>query len=218
MYPLQYITGNTNFMGLELKVQPGVFIPRPETELLVEKTLNVLSAIRYPLNAIRILDLCTGSGNIAISLAKTLKNAKIVASDISDEAIEIAKDNAKFHNCENIEFVKSDLFDKLDKQLFDVIVSNPPYVSGEDWQDLPKHVLCEPRLALYAGQDGLDFYKRIFREAAAFLKKDGYLIMEIGYNQKDSLIDLIDGKWELQEIVRDYNAIDRITVIRKKSG
>jgi len=205
-------------MGLELKVQPGVFIPRPETELLVEKTLNVLSAIRYPLNAIRILDLCTGSGNIAISLAKTLKNAKIVASDISDEAIEIAKDNAKFHNCENIEFVKSDLFDKLDKQLFDVIVSNPPYVSGEDWQDLPKHVLCEPRLALYAGQDGLDFYKRIFREAAAFLKKDGYLIMEIGYNQKDSLIDLIDGKWELQEIVRDYNAIDRITVIRKKSG
>jgi len=230
-YPIQYITGSANFMGLELEVKPGVFIPRPETELLVEKIIELVhspqstvhrkNSVRGPSTVDRgpsILDLCTGSGNIAITLAKSLKDAKIIASDISNEALAIARSNAESHNCGNIEFIKSDLFDNIDKEPFDVIVSNPPYVSESDWPKLPKDVLCEPRLALYAGRGGLDFYKRIFREAAVFLKKDGYLIMEIGYNQKDSVIDLINGKWDLREIVKDYNGIDRIAVIRKKSG
>lgn len=230
-YPVQYITGNVNFMGLELKVRPGVFIPRPETELLVEKIIELVhcpqstvhgkNSVRRPSTVdrgLRILDLCTGSGNIAISLAKTLKDAKIIASDISDEALAIARSNAEFHDCGNIEFIKSDLFDHIYKEAFDIIVSNPPYVSESDWPELPKDVLCEPRLALYAGRDGLDFYKRIFREAAAFLKKDGYLFMEIGYNQKDSVIDLINGKWELREIVKDYNAIDRIIIAGRADG
>jgi len=225
-YPVQYVAGKVNFMGLELKVRPGVFIPRPETELLVEKVFYAAGAIRNTPSAsprgehdaIRILDLCTGSGNIAISLAKTLKDAKIIASDISDEALAVAGENAELHNCKNIEFIKSDLFDKLSIERFDIIVSNPPYVSESDWPELPKDVLCEPRLALYAGRGGLDFYKRIFREAAAFLKRDGYLFMEIGYNQKDSVIDLINGKWELREIVKDYNGIDRIIIARRADG
>ena len=217
-YPVQYITGSVNFMGLELKVRPGVFIPRPETELLVEKVIQSLHASLFTLHEPSILDLCTGSGNIAISLAKSIKNAKIVASDISDEALAIAKENAKFHKCENIKFVKSDLFDKVDKQLFDVIVSNPPYVSKEDWQDLPMNVLCEPHLALYAGRGGLDFYKRIFKHAGGFLKEGGHLAMEIGYDQKDSVAGLINGEIMLEEIVKDSNGIDRIMILRKRHG
>ncbi len=187
--PLQHITHSQEFMKMDFYVDKNVLIPRPDTEILVEEVIKIAKKIQ----AKNILDLCTGSGAIAISLAKYIENSKITAIDISSKAIEIAKQNAKKNEVENqIEFLKSDLFEKLPKEKFDIIVSNPPYIKKDIIKTLDKEVQNEPEIALNGGIDGLDFYRKIIKQAYEFLKYKGYLCLEIGYDQKKEVIDLIE--------------------------
>lgn len=218
-YPLQYITGTTDFMGLRLNVRPGVFIPRQETELLVEKTIDIAKGFKCGLGDFRILDMCTGSGNIAISLTKFLNAVKIIAADISPAALEVARENIALHKCHNIELVKSDLFYNLPEDKFDIIVSNPPYVSEEDFINLEPELLYEPKTALYAEKDGLKFYRKILEKAGMFLKENSYLILEVGYNQAEALKRIFDSSaYLLEDIVKDYNNIERVMIFRRRNG
>jgi len=218
-YPVQYIKGDVNFMGYDLKVAPGVFIPRFETEILVEAVLDTINKERSIGDAPSILDLCTGSGNIAIALSKSLKKALITASDISSEALLIAQDNASSNGCDNIIFKVSDLFDSIKGGPFDIIVSNPPYISKKDLSELQPEVLCEPHSALYGGQDGLLFYRRIIESASLHLKENGYLFLEIGYDQALPLKEIVRSNgFMLEKIIKDYNHIDRIVIARKSNG
>lgn len=179
--PLQYITGKQEFMKLNFLVTKDVLIPRQDTEILVEEVINIAKNLQNPV----ILDLCTGSGAIAISLAKYVENTKIYATDISPKAIEIAKKNAEFNGVKNnIEFLQSNLFAKIKNQRFDIIVSNPPYIEKDIIAKLPKDVQNEPKIALDGGKDGLKFYRNIAQNAYKFLNRQGYLCLEIGYNQR----------------------------------
>jgi len=160
--PLQYITGKQEFMKLNFLVTKDVLIPRQDTEILVEEVIRLSEKIP---NAI-ILDLCTGSGAIAVSLAKYIDNAKIYAVDISKKALEIARKNAEFNGVKNnIEFIESNLFSKIKNLKFDIIVSNPPYIETDTIKTLPIDVQNEPKLALDGGKDGLDFYRKIGKQA-----------------------------------------------------
>jgi len=215
--PLQYAEGRAYFMDFELKVGAGVLIPRPETELLVERAAEACAALRCKRNdekgILRVLDLCTGSGNIAISLTKYVRRSKILALDISPEALAAAGFNAAGLGAgENVSFVRSDLFGGIcKKKYFDIIVSNPPYVSGADMATLPDDVLEEPRTALYGGPDGLDFYRRIACDAKYFLKKDGFILMEMGYDQSAAVRAILRAEgYRDTEIFKDYSGIDRI--------
>ncbi len=187
--PLQHITHSQEFMKMNFYVDENVLVPRPDTEILVEEVIKIAKKIQ----AKKILDLCTGSGAIAVSLAKYIENSKITAIDISNKAIEVAKLNAKKNEVENqIEFLKSDLFEKLPKEKFDIIVSNPPYIKKEIIKTLSKEVQNEPEIALDGGIDGLNFYRKIVHQSYEFLKYKGYLCLEIGYDQKIEVIDLIE--------------------------
>lgn len=184
--PLQHITHHQEFMRMDFYVDENVLIPRPDTEILVEEVIKIASKMNQP----KILDLCTGSGAIAISIAKNVLNAEVYAIDISQKAIEVAKKNAKDLGA-NVKFIKSNLFSKMDKMKFDIIVSNPPYIKKEVMKNLSKEVRKEPELALDGGIDGLDFYKKITQQAIEYLKLGSYLCFEIGYDQKDEVIDII---------------------------
>ena len=187
--PLQYITGRQEFMKLFFLVTKDVLIPQPDTEILVEEVIKKAKEIHNPV----ILDLCTGSGAIAVSIAKNVPGAKIYASDISFKALEIAKKNAEFNGVKNnIEFFESDLFNKLKNEKFDIIVSNPPYIERALIKKLPKDVQNEPKIALDGGIDGLDFYRKIAKESLQFLNRQGYLCLEIGYNQKLAVKNILD--------------------------
>ena len=211
--PLQYITGIQEFMKLKFLVTKDVLIPQPDTEILVEEILNILSNVENP----TVLDLCTGSGAIAISIAKYIPNVKVVATDISKKALEIAKQNAKLNGVtNNIEFLESNLFNKINGKKFDVIVSNPPYIPTSDIKSLPKDVQGEPKLALDGGKDGLDFYRRIAKEGYKFLNRQGYLALEIGYNQKELVKKIIDDEKRYVETYskKDLCQNDRVIVTR----
>lgn len=187
--PLQYITGMQEFMKLKFLVNKNVLIPRQDTEILVEEVIKIAKNIERP----EILDLCTGSGAIAVSLAKYVKEAKITAVDISIGALEVAKKNAKFNGVsKSIEFIQSDMFIKLKNRKYDIIVSNPPYIPTMDIKNLPKDVQKEPIIALNGGKNGLNFYKEIVKEGVKFLKKGGYICLEIGYDQKKKVCDIIE--------------------------
>ena len=180
-------------------------LPRPESEELVEHALKDINE-----NS-EVLDLCTGSGAIAIAVKK-LTNAKVTAVDISDKAIELAKSNARKNNAE-IEFVLSDMFDGIGERKFDVIISNPPYIRSDDIQTLDKEVKSfEPILALDGGNDGLDYYRKIFQNASKYLKNCGVLYLECGINQAQEIADIFNG-YET-EIIKDINGIDRIIKIK----
>ena len=219
--PEQYKTGIAYFMDFEFKVSPDTLIPRPETELLVEKvieTANKLYDLRLTTYNLQILDIGTGCGNIAISLTKYIPQSRITALDISDEALIKAKQNAfDLGVSDKIDFIKSNLFDSLEYSVkYDIIVSNPPYVSKIDMGTLPEEVNEEPPAALYGGVDGLDFYKKIIRGAPKFLKKNGFLIMEMGYDQSLSVQDILkDSGYRDIEIFKDYSGIDRIAKASK---
>lgn len=184
--PLQHITHHQEFMKMDFYVDENVLIPRPDTEILVEEVIKIASKMNEP----QILDLCTGSGAIAISIAKNVPNAKIYAVDISQKAIEIAKKNAKELEA-NVKFIKSNLFNKIDKMKFDIIVSNPPYIKKDIIKCLSKEVQKEPELALDGGVDGLDFYRKISAQAIDYLKLGSFLCFEIGYDQKDEVMEIL---------------------------
>lgn len=210
--PLQYITNTQEFMKLNFYVNEDVLIPQPDTEILVEKTLDVARED----NKLSILDLCTGSGAIAISIKKYKNNAKVYASDISKKALEIAKLNAK-NNDTDIIFIESDMFQNINNKKFDIIVSNPPYIETKEIENLPKDVQNEPAIALNGGEDGLKFYKIIRDEAYKYLNKNGKILLEIGYNQKDIVEKLFsDNKYYKNiESYKDLSNIDRIIKIEK---
>ncbi len=209
--PLQYITGLQEFMKLKFLVTKDVLIPQPDTEILVEEVLKIASKIE---NAV-ILDLCTGSGAIAISIAKYAANTKIVATDISDKALEIAKQNAKLNGViNNINFVKSNLFEKIKEEKFDIIVSNPPYIPTDEIKTLPKDVQGEPVIALDGGKDGLEFYRKITKDGYKYLNRHGFLCLEIGYNQKEKVKKIINSQKRYIETYckKDLCQNDRVIV------
>jgi len=214
--PLQYITGRAGFMGLGFLVNKAVFIPRPETEILVEK---VLYAIRYTLYAnhcLRILDLCTGCGNIAVSLTKAAPRLEIVATDISGRALEVAERNAVHHGVgQRITFYKGDLFRALpvDKNFkFDIIICNPPYVKTGELSGLQKEVRREPGIALDGGADGLDFYRGLVETSPGYLKKNGRVFLEVGFGQAREVIDIFSAKkmFNIDKIEKDLSGIERV--------
>jgi len=218
-YPLQYILKEAEFMGLPLKFEKGVFIPRPETELLVEKVLEITANMGN--RPIKILEIGTGSGNVAISLTKNVTNCKIIASDISGAALRAAAQNAGMNSVgEKIKFVKSDLFNAITDtyfNYFDIIISNPPYIKRGEIKSLQPEISYEDVRALDGGEDGLDFYRRIFREGRRYLKAGGIFAFEIGYDQREAITEIIAEYSELGEVesFKDYNGHDRIIMVKK---
>ena len=207
--PLQHITHQQEFMKMNFYVDENVLIPRPDTEILVEEVIKIASKINEP----KILDLCTGSGAIAISIAKNVPNAEVCAIDISPKAIEVAKKNAKELEA-NVKFVKSNLFNKMDKMKFDIIVSNPPYIKKDVMKSLSEEVRKEPEIALDGGIDGLDFYRKITAQAIDYLKLGSYLCYEIGYDQKDEVIDIINKQEHYSNTYckKDLGGNDRVVI------
>jgi len=212
--PLQYITNNQEFMGLNFYVDENVLIPQPDTEILVEKAIEIAETTQKN----KILDMCTGSGCIAISLAKKINNAQITAVDISNSALKVANKNAINNNVENkIKFVNSDMFNNIEEK-FDIIVSNPPYIETETINKLEIEVQNEPHLALDGGIDGLKFYKIIANNAFEYLNENGYLLLEIGYNQQNSVTQLLQdiGKYKNIETIKDLGGNYRVVIARKE--
>lgn len=209
--PLQHLTHHQEFMKMDFYVDENVLIPRPDTEILVEETIKIAKKMNNP----KILDLCTGSGAIAISIAKNVPDAEVYAVDISQKALDIAKKNAKELGAK-VKFVKSNLFSKLNKMKFDIIVSNPPYIKKEDIDNLSTEVKKEPQLALDGGIDGLDFYRKITEQAIDFLKLGSYLCFEIGYDQNDDVIDIIKKQEHYSNTYskKDLGGNDRVIVTR----
>lgn len=202
--PLQYILGETDFYGLTFKVNEHVLIPRPETELLVEKIIKENPVIE------KILEIGTGSGAIAIALAANIKNAKIKAVDISNEALQIARENA-VKNKVNINFCFSDVFENVTGQ-YDLIISNPPYISNKEYQYLSREIReYEPLIALLADDNGLAFYKKILCSAKDYLTENGKIYFEIGYSLSESIKKVAEENgFRNIETVKDLNGFDRI--------
>lgn len=218
-YPLQYILKETEFMGLNLRMTEGVFIPRQETEILIEKTLELAKGMES--STINILEIGTGSGNIAISLTRNITNCRIIASDISDVALETAFENAEMNTVSRqIEFIKSDLFDSIpDVYLgrFDIIVSNPPYVKRGEIKQLQPEIAYEDVRTLDGGIDGLDFYRSILAGGRRYLKAGGMFAFEIGDDQAAAVSEIVERYSELGsvKIFKDYSGHDRIAIVKK---
>ena len=213
--PAQYITGTQDFYGRAFCVTPAVLIPRPETELLVEAALQVMNADA------RICDVGTGSGCIAITLVCEKGDVRAVAVDVSEAALEVAKENAREHSVgQRIDFQVSDCFSGLDENTdqFDLIVSNPPYVAANQLLGLQREVRDhEPQVALSPGEDGLSIIRRLLNDAPRFIRGNGHLIMEIGFDQGEAVQNLVDENvWTLKEILPDLQCIPRIVVLQKK--
>ncbi len=208
--PIQYITNKQEFMKLDFYVDENVLIPQPDTEILVEKAIEEAKKIEN----VEILDMCTGSGCIGISIAKNIENAKVTLVDISENVIEIAKKNALRNKVESqLTFIQSNMFEKVEKK-FDIIVSNPPYIKTDVIPKLDKQVQNEPHIALDGGKDGLKFYKIIIEEAKKYLKENGKLILEIGYDQKEEVENLIkqSGQYKKIEVIKDLSQNDRVII------
>lgn len=211
--PLAHIIGQAEFMGRVFKVSPNVLIPRPETEELINESLKQFKN-NLPNS---ILDLCTGSGCIAISLAFLFKEAKITALDISDLALETALTNAQNLQIDKkINFIKSNLFENI-KTKFDFIISNPPYIPTEEIKTLSPEVLCEPLLALDGGADGLDIIKKIAEQAPRYLNSKGLLALEIGCEQASKVVKFFrEDIWQNPQVIKDFAGIERFIFVRKK--
>ena len=221
--PLQYLLGHQEFWSVDLEVDPRVLIPRPETEVLVEEALSILSTFsgRVP----RVLDIGTGSGAIVIALTKEVRAILAVATDISHEALQVARENArKVGVSQRIHFVRGDLlrpFRPLTGGVFDLILSNPPYVCRSDIEKLTAEVRDhEPRLALDGGEDGLDFYRQISRQVPSHLREGGWLLVEMGQGQGAKISSLLEqsGSFRGPEFVRDLSGIERVVKIQKAGG
>ena len=215
-YPIAYLTKQKDFWGHTLYINDNILIPRPETELLVEKALKLTSI--FSLN--KILELGTGSGAIAIAIASEKPNVNIKATDIKDNIIKIARKNADLYEIKNIKFVKSNWFSDIKKNNFDLIVSNPPYVSGDDPVLRNSDIRFEPVSALVSGNDGLDDLKKIIRESSNYLKNNGWLVVEHAYDQGAKVRKLFLENKFTSKTIKDYNKLERITFGRllKKNG
>ena len=225
--PVQYVTNKQEFMRLEFYVDENVLIPQPDTEILVEEVINICKNLNAHNNSykdgnnecIKILDLCTGSGAIGISIAKNIENSKITLSDISIEALNVAERNYKkiigTSANNKIQIIQSDLFESINGK-FDIIVSNPPYIKSDIIETLDKEVQNEPKIALDGGKDGLEIYRRIIDESYKYLKLNGYLALEIGYDQKEDVIDLIKSTKRYIDIYskKDLAGKDRIVICK----
>jgi release factor glutamine methyltransferase len=236
--PSQYIIGEQEFWGLPFKVTKDVLIPRPETEILVEEVVKTAGGrwevggrkdenhiIPYPTSHIQhpiILDLCTGSGCIAIALVKEIPDSRVYALDVSEKALNVARENAERHSvAERITFLQGDLFEPLKGMdvAFDLIVSNPPYISKKILAELQPEVRdFEPRAALYSGEDGLDFYRRIISDSPEYLAERGNLILEMGYGQAERIKKLIEQSNSFEDIgiTKDFSGIDRVIKAHRK--
>ena len=214
--PLQYITNKQEFMNLEIYVDENVLIPQPDTEILVESVLEICNNIKKN-TKIKILDLCTGSGAIAIALNYELNkrniHTEIIASDISDNALRVAKKNNVKNNTK-VKFIHSDLFENIKDNDFDIIVSNPPYIKKDVIPTLSKQVRNEPIIALDGGNDGLDFYKKIIEQARKYIKNEGYLCLEIGYDQKIEVLTLLNKfeEYRKTKTIKDLSNNDRCII------
>lgn len=208
--PVQYLTNEQEFYGNKFYVDENVLIPQPDTEILVEEAISIIK------NGDKVLDLCTGSGAIGISLKKKFADRiDVIGTDISKEALRVAKMNADANRV-SVEFVESNMFDKIVENDFDLIVSNPPYIETNVIKTLSKEVQNEPHIALDGGSDGLDFYRIIAKEGKDYLKSGGYLIIEIGFNQRDEVINLLKENDYLDIYSKkDYSGNDRIVVGRR---
>lgn len=210
--PIQYITGRQEFFGLPLRVTPDVLIPRPETEHLVEAALARIPADPITDHPVRILDVGTGSGAIAIAIAAHRPHAAVTAADISPAALAIARENAAAHHAA-IRFVESDLLAALPNEKFDLILSNPPYVSASDQLE-PQVRDFEPHSALFAGASGLDIYRRLIPQAQSALVSGGWLLMEMGHGQQAALTRWLAG-WQNLSFVPDLQGIPRVVIAQK---
>lgn len=231
--PVQYMTGCAEFMGLDFIVTRDVLIPRPETEILVNEIINssqfgcfqqshsnaikysLSEATKFPNREVKILDLCTGSGNIAVSLARLMPQAEIVATDISEDALKIAKKNAIRNQAgDRVKFYKGNLFHALvfaKNPKFDIIVCNPPYIKEEDFPFLQKEVREEPEIALNGGKDGLDFYRIIAKDSHRFLEKGGKILLEIGFGQRKAVEDIFlsCSIFDVYKVIKDFSGTER---------
>ncbi len=220
--PIQYILGSTEFMGFFFTVTPACLIPRQETEILVETAIRYGRTVSNASRRIDVLDIGTGSGCIAVSLAKSLESG-VAAVDISEEALRIARANARYHGVEGaIDFVCADFFSagfrRWPPGFFDMVVSNPPYIPSQQIDTLSIEVRHEPRRALDGGSDGLSFYRMIAGESAVCLKRRGFLLVEIGFDQAEDVRNIFQNsrKFEIIEVIKDYSGMDRVVVVVSK--
>ncbi len=229
--PLQYILGYTEFYGLKIKVGKGVLIPRPETELLVEETIKTVTSYKLQVTSknkdsslithyslLNILDLCTGSGCLALALARKFPDAQIYGTDTSGIAIGYAKENAGINMIKNVTFIKGSLFEPFKKSLntFDLIISNPPYIRKNDIKDLQPEIKdWESIEALDGGEDGLDYYRAIIPDARNYLKEGGYLIFELGISQANAVRKMAEDVDFINiSLIKDYVGIERILIAK----
>ena len=214
--PVAYITGRKEFWTFVLDVNNAVLIPRPDTEIIVEEAVNICRKIDSP--EIKILDIGTGSGAIAIALALEITGAKVVATDISPEALNLAQKNAAALGLKDkIEFKLGNLFEPVNG-IFDIIVCNPPYISAQDYEKLPAGVKdYEPREALWAGKSGLEFYEKLIYQAADYLQKNGWLLLEIGAKQEAGVRKIAEtaGFYDSIEMRKDYAGLPRVIKARR---
>jgi release factor glutamine methyltransferase len=217
--PVAYITGRKEFWSFTLEVNSSVLIPRPDTEIIVEEALNIYR--NFTSLPVRILDIGTGSGAIALALAREITGAKVVATDISIAALNLAQKNAATLGLkEKIDFRQGNLFEPVDG-LFDIIVSNPPYIAANDYEELPASVKAfEPREALFAGESGLEFYEKLIYQADGYLQKNGWLLLEIGAKQEAGIRGIIEGSgfYDSIEMRADYAGLPRVIKARRKVG
>ena len=216
-YPIQYLLGSTEFYGISFFVEEGVLIPRPETEILVDAVISYIKESSQ--NTWSLMDIGTGSGNIPVSISNSFKDSEkdihILATDISEIALQLAKKNIDVLSIENISLLHSDIFDKI-TGTFDCIISNPPYISEKEFKELPKEIKDhEPREALFAKEDGLEFYDKILQNAGKYLKKDGRIFFEIGAHQKKGLSKLAEQyNYKIIDTEKDYNDFDRVLILK----
>ena len=223
--PLQYILGHQEFWSIDFKVDPRVLIPRPETELLVEQSLSILSETPFK-RPLFVLEIGTGSGAVAISLAKEVRDIFLVATDISREALMLANENAKSSGIlHQIQFVHGNLFDPFrllrEREPFDLILSNPPYITCSEIEGLAREVRdYEPIIALNGGKDGLTFYRNIISQAPFYLKKGGWLLLEVGQTQGEKVSELIQkrGDFLTPQRLQDLSGIERVVKAQRKEN
>lgn len=220
-YPLQYILNSQEFMGLDFYVREGVLVPRPDTEILVERIIEIAKKKYSSEKPFKILEIGLGSGAIAVSLAYYLKNALVYGVDIDEVPLSVACENAKTHGvADRVRFMRGDMFspfEKPERECFDIIVSNPPYIKTSVIEDLQLEVSTyEPKLALDGGDDGLCFYRAITLESANHLKSGGILAFEIGHDQAEEVAGLMEKDYFNIEVLKDYGGNDRVVLGYKK--